>query len=80
VAPGIAVSRLRRVLAGLPRHPALGACQIIDVGKPAPAEQHGLRAAPGQAAAISAADAIVAAYAGTESHPVVLTSDPSGMR
>ncbi|HEX9355081.1 MAG TPA: hypothetical protein VF933_14855 [Streptosporangiaceae bacterium] len=54
----------------------LRACQIRDVTEPCAREAARLRTATGQAAAISAADAIVAAYAATIPDPMVLTSDP----
>ena len=57
----------------------LRACQIRDVTEPCAREAARLRTDTGQAAAISATDAIVAAYAGTTSDPVVLTSDPSDL-
>lgn len=53
----------------------LRACQIRDVTEPCAREAARLRTATGRATAISATDAIVAAYAGTTSDPVVLTSD-----
>ena len=53
----------------------LRACQIRDVTEPCAREAARLRTAAGQAAAISATDAIVAAYASTTPDPVVLTSD-----
>ena len=48
----------------------LRACQIRDVTEPCVREAARLRTATGQAAAISAADAIVAAYASTAPGPV----------
>ena len=54
----------------------LRACQIRSVTEPCAREAARLRTATGQAAAISATDAIVAAYASTTPDPVVLTSDP----
>jgi hypothetical protein len=54
----------------------LRACQIRDVTEPCTREAARLRTATGQAAAISATDAIVAAYASATPDPVVLTSDP----
>jgi hypothetical protein len=57
----------------------LRACQIRDVTEPCAREAARLRTATGQAAAISATDAIVAAYASVTPDPVVLTSDPHGL-
>ncbi len=57
----------------------LRACQIRDVNEPCAREAAQLRTATGQAAAISATDAIVAAYASITHDPVVLTSDPSDL-
>ena len=57
----------------------LRACQIRDVTEPCAREAARLRTATGQAAAISATDAIVAAYASTTSAPAVLTSDPGDL-
>ena len=57
----------------------LRACQIRDVTEPCAREAARLRTATGQAAAISATDAIVAAYASTTSDPAVLTSDPGDL-
>ena len=57
----------------------LRACQIRDVTEPCAREAARLRTATGQAAAISATDAIVAAYASTTHDPVVLTSDPGDL-
>jgi predicted nucleic acid-binding protein len=54
----------------------LRACQIRDVAEPCAREAARLRTATGRAAAISATDAIVAAYASVTPDPVVLTSDP----
>jgi predicted nucleic acid-binding protein len=54
----------------------LRACQIRDVTEPCAREAARLRTATGQAAAISATDAIVAAFASITPDPVVLTSDP----
>jgi predicted nucleic acid-binding protein len=54
----------------------LRACQIRDVTEPQAREAARLRTATGRAAAISAADAIVAAFASICPDPVVLTSDP----
>jgi predicted nucleic acid-binding protein len=54
----------------------LRACQIRNVTEPCAREAARLRTATGQVAAISATDAIVAAYASTTPDPVVLTSDP----
>jgi hypothetical protein len=60
-------------------HRLLRACQIRDVTEPCAREAARLRTATGQAAAISAADAIVAAYASTTPAPVMLTSDPGDL-
>ena len=57
----------------------LRACQIRDVNEPCAREAARLRTAAGQAASISATDAIVAAYASTTDVPVVLTSDPGDL-
>ena len=57
----------------------LRACQIRDVTEPCAREAARLRTATGQAVAISATDAIVAAYASTTPDPVVLTSDPQDL-
>jgi hypothetical protein len=57
----------------------LRACQIRDVTGVCAREVARLRAATGRASAISATDAIVAAYASTTSTPVVLTSNPSDL-
>jgi predicted nucleic acid-binding protein len=54
----------------------LRACQIRDVTEPQAREAARLRTATGRAAAISAADSIVAAFASICPDPVVLTSDP----
>jgi len=54
----------------------LRACQIRDVTEPCAREAARLRTATGQAAAIPATDAIVAAFASITPDPVVLTSDP----
>jgi predicted nucleic acid-binding protein len=54
----------------------LRACQIRDVTEPCAREAARLRTATGQAGTVTATDAIVAAYASTIPHPVVLTSDP----
>jgi hypothetical protein len=54
----------------------LRACQTRDVTEPCAREAARLRTATGQAAAISATDAIAAAYASTTPDPVLLTSDP----
>ena len=57
----------------------LRACQIRDVSEPVARAAAQLRTATGRAGAISAADAIVAAYADTCPEPVVLTSDPGDL-
>jgi predicted nucleic acid-binding protein len=54
----------------------LRACQVRDVTQQQAREAARLRTATGRAATISAADAIVAAFASTCTDPVVLTSDP----
>lgn len=54
----------------------LRACQIRDVTEPCAREAARLRTAAGRASGISAADAIVAAYASATADPVVLTTDP----
>jgi predicted nucleic acid-binding protein len=53
----------------------LRACQIRDVNEPLGRAAAQLRAATGRAGTISAADAIVAAYADTCPEPLVLTND-----
>jgi hypothetical protein len=55
----------------------LRACQIRDIGEPLARAAAHLRTATGRAGDISAADAIVAAYADSCPEPVVLTSDPA---
>ncbi|HWM06144.1 MAG TPA: hypothetical protein VNP92_27685 [Actinophytocola sp.] len=57
----------------------LRACQIRDIGEPLARAAAQLRTATGRAGTISAADAIVAAYADTCPEPVVLTSDPADL-
>ena len=57
----------------------LRACQIRDVTEPCAREAARLRTAIGRAAAISAAAAIVAAYASTTPNPAVLTSGPTDL-
>ena len=57
----------------------LRACKIRDVTEPCAREAARLRTATGHATEISAADAIVAAYASTTPDPVVLTSDPNDL-
>lgn len=54
----------------------LRACQIRHVTEPCAREAARLRTATGRASDISAADAIVAAYASATADPVVLTTDP----
>jgi predicted nucleic acid-binding protein len=54
----------------------LRACQVRPVIGPHAREGARLRTATGRAATISAADAIVAAFASACPDPVVLTSDP----
>ncbi|MBO0807981.1 MAG: PIN domain-containing protein [Actinobacteria bacterium] len=53
----------------------LRACQVRDVTEPQAREAARLRTATGRAGRISAADAIVAAFASACPDPVVLTSD-----
>jgi hypothetical protein len=55
----------------------LRTCQIRDVSEPLARSAAHLRTASGRASAISAADAIVAAYADTCPEPIVITSDPA---
>lgn len=57
----------------------LRACQIREVGEPVGRAAALLRTATGRAGTISAADAIVAAYADTCPEPVVLTTDPADL-
>jgi predicted nucleic acid-binding protein len=57
----------------------LRACQVRDVTQPQAREAARLRTATGRAAKISAADAIVVAFASACPEPVVLTSDPAGI-
>ena len=54
----------------------LRACQVRDVTEPQAREAGRLRTATGRASTISAADAIVAAFASACPDPIVLTSDP----
>jgi predicted nucleic acid-binding protein len=54
----------------------LRTCQIRGVDEPVCREAAWLRTATGRASKISAVDAVVAAFAGTRTDPVVLTSDP----
>jgi predicted nucleic acid-binding protein len=54
----------------------LRACQVRDVTEPEAREAARLRTATGRPATITAADAIVAAFASTCPDPVVVTSDP----
>jgi hypothetical protein len=54
----------------------LRACQVRDVTEPQAREAARLRTATGRASAISATDAVVAAFASACPDPVVLTSDP----
>lgn len=53
----------------------LRACQVRDVTEPQAREAARLRTATKRPAAISAADAVVAAFAGACPDPVVVTSD-----
>lgn len=57
----------------------LRACQIRDVTEPLARDAARLRTATGRAGTISAADAVVAAYAATCPEPIVLTSDPADL-
>lgn len=57
----------------------LRACQIRDVNAPLGRAAATLRTATGRAGTISAADAIVAAYADTCPEPLVLTSDDTDL-
>jgi predicted nucleic acid-binding protein len=57
----------------------LRACQIRDVTEPLGRAAAQLRTATGRAGTISAADAIVAAYADACTEPVVLTSDAADL-
>lgn len=54
----------------------LRACQIRDVTEATAREAARLRTATMRSAAISATDAVVAAFAGACPDPIVLTSDP----
>lgn len=54
----------------------LRACQVRDVTEAQAREAGRLRTATGRACTISAADAIVAAFASACPDPIVLTSDP----
>jgi predicted nucleic acid-binding protein len=57
----------------------LRACQIRDVTEPLARSAALLRTATGRAGTISAADALVAAYAATRPEPVILTSGPADL-
>jgi predicted nucleic acid-binding protein len=57
----------------------LRTCQIRDVNEPLARAAAQLRTATGRAGTISAADAIVAAYADTCPEPLVLTSDAADL-
>jgi hypothetical protein len=57
----------------------LRACQVRDVNETLARAAAQLRTATGRASTISAADAIVAAYADTCTEPMVLTSDPGDL-
>lgn len=50
-------------------------CQVRDVTEPMARDAATLRTATGRAGSISAADAIVVAFAATQPSPIVLTSD-----
>lgn len=58
------------------RNRLLRACQVRDVTEPVARDAARLRAATGRTGTISAADAVVAAFADTCADPLVLTSDP----
>jgi hypothetical protein len=58
----------------------LRSCQIRDVDETQGREAARLRTATGRAGTISATDAIVVAFAGSRTDPVVLTSDPVDLR
>lgn len=62
-----------------PANRLLRACQIRDVNDPLCRAAARLRTATGRAETISAADAVVAAYADTCPEPVVLTSDAADL-
>ena len=57
----------------------LRACQIRDVNEPLARTAAHLRTATGRAGTISAADAIVAAYADACPEPLILTSDSADL-
>jgi hypothetical protein len=57
----------------------LRACQTREISEPLGRAAAFLRTATGRAGTISAADAIVAAYADTCTEPVVITSDPADL-
>lgn len=54
----------------------LRACQVRDVLETHSREAARLRTATGRAGTISAVDAVVVAFAGTQPDPVILTGDP----
>lgn len=58
----------------------LRACQIRDVNERQAREAARLRTATGRAGAISAVDAVVAAFASAHPDALVLTSDPRDIR
>lgn len=58
----------------------LRTCQVRDVDELQSREAARLRTATGRAGTISAANAVVAAFAGSRPGAVVLTSDPSDLR
>ena len=58
----------------------LRACQIRDVDELLAREAGRLRTRTGRAGTISAVDAVVVAFAGSCADPLVLTSDPRGLR
>ena len=58
----------------------LRSCRIREVDELLAREGARLRTATGRAGAISATDAVVAAYASTQHDPVVLTSDPTDLK
>jgi len=57
----------------------LRACQIRDVTEPHAREAARLRTATGRPTTITAADAVVAAFASTCPSPILLTSDPGDL-
>lgn len=57
----------------------LRACQVRDITEPQAREAARLRTATGRASAITATDAIVAAFASASPGAIVLTSDPDDL-